>query len=143
MDPNATSPRARYLAIRVVFIAFLAGIVTLAIWSLPGGYSADLSQVGRGGNVVVQVHDHSLVSSTALMDSLNRVRGDYRGVIEFVVADMQVAAGQAFAQAHQVEAATLLLFARDGTRLGVVQGAHDPATLRGILNQVYRLPAAR
>ncbi|MCK7509915.1 MAG: hypothetical protein MZV70_41710 [Desulfobacterales bacterium] len=55
---------------------------------------------------------------------------------------MQIPAGRAFAQAHQAEAATLLLFAPDGARLAVVQGAHDPAELRGILNQVYRLPAS-
>ncbi|MCK7509916.1 MAG: hypothetical protein MZV70_41715 [Desulfobacterales bacterium] len=54
----------------VLFIAFLAGIVGLAVWSLPSGYSADVSQVGQGRNVVVQVHDHNLVSSTNLMNSL-------------------------------------------------------------------------
>lgn len=142
MEKTDPAPRSGFRPAKLLFVAFLAGIVAVAIWSLPRGYSADLSRVGQGHNVVVHVHDHYLVSSTALMDSLNRLRRDYAGVVEFVVADMQVPAGRDFAERHRTEAATLLLFAPDGTRLGVVQGAHEPAELRAILNQVYRLPGA-
>ena len=141
MQDNTVSPRSRPHWIKLLFLVLLAGIVGLAIWNLPRGYSTDLSRIGQGGNVVVQVHDHGLVSSTALMESLNKVRHDYEGVIEFVVADLQIPAGRAFAQTHNAEAATLLLFAPDGTRLGVVQGAHEPVVLRRILDQVYRLSA--
>jgi len=126
MDPNATSPRARYLAIRVVFIAFLAGIVTLAIWSLPGGYSADLSQVGQAGTSWSRC-TINLVSSTALMDSLNRVRVT-TGVIEFVVA--HAGRRRPASPGPPGRGATLLLFGPDGTRLGWCRSAHDPATLR-------------
>lgn len=137
--PNDTvPPRFRFLSIKLVFVVFLAGLVGLAIWNLPRGYSTDLSRIGQGGNVVVQVHDHGLVNSTALMESLNRVRHDYKGVIEFAVADLQIPQGRAFAESHDAEAATLLLFAPDGTRLGVVQGAYEPVVLRRILDQVYR-----
>ncbi len=139
MQDNSVSPRARSRWIKPLFLVLLAGIVGLAIWNLPRGYSTDLSRIGQGGNVVVQVHDHGLVSSTTLMESLNKVRHDYEGVIEFVVADLQIPAGRAFAQTHNAEAATLLLFAPDGTRLGVVQGAHEPVVLRRILDQIYRL----
>lgn len=138
MQDNTVSPRSRPHWIKLLFLVLLAGIVGLAIWNLPRGYSTDLSRIGQGGNVVVQVHDHGLVSSTTLMESLNKVRHDYEGVIEFVVADLQIPAGRAFAQTHNAEAATLLLLAPDGTRLGVVQGAHEPAVLRRILDQAYR-----
>ena len=138
MQDNTVSPRSRPHWIKLLFLVLLAGIVGLAIWNLPRGYSTDLSRIGQGGNVVVQVHDHGLVSSTTLMESLNKVRHDYEGVIEFVVADLQIPAGRAFAQTHNAEAATLLLFAPNGTRLGVVQGAHEPVVLRKILDQVYR-----
>jgi hypothetical protein len=138
MQHTTVSPRSRSRWIKLLFLVLLAGIVGLAIWTLPRGYSTDLSRIGQGGNVVVQVHDHGLVSSTTLMESLNKVRHDYEGVIEFVVADLQIPAGRAFAQTHNAEAATLLLFAPDGTRLGVVQGAHEPVVLRQILDQVYR-----
>jgi hypothetical protein len=138
MQHTTVSPRSRSRWIKLLFLVLLAGIVGLAIWTLPRGYSTDLSRIGQGGNVVVQVHDHGLVSSTTLMESLNKVRHDYEGVIEFVVADLQIPAGRAFAQTHNAEAATLLLFAPDGTRLGVVQGAHEPVVLRRILDQVYR-----
>lgn len=138
MENTPATPGPRFRPVKLLLVAFLAGLVAVAIWSLPRGYSADLSQVGQGRNVVVHVHDHYLVSSTALMNSLNRLRRDYAGEVEFVVADLQVPDGRAFAERHRAEAATLLLFAADGTRLGVVQGAHDPAELRAILNQVYR-----
>lgn len=138
MQDSTVSPRSRPHWIKLLFLVLLAGIVGLAIWNLPRGYSTDLSRIGQGGNVVVQVHDHGLVSSTTLMESLNKVRHDYEGVIEFVVADLQIPAGRAFAQTHHAEAATLLLFAPNGTSLGVVQGAHEPVVLRKILDQVYR-----
>ena len=92
---------------------------------------------------MVQVHDHNLVNSTHLMENLSKVRGEYQGIIEFVVADLNLAEGQAFAKAHKAEPSTLLFFAPDGNRVGSVEGAQTPDGLRNILNNVFYLPASK
>ncbi len=122
----------------VVSILVFLGIV---VWNMPRGYSTDLAQIGKGKNIVVLVHDHYLVSSTQLMENLNPLRANYTGAVEFIVADLQVAAGQAFARTHNAEATTLLFFAPDGTPLKKVQGVQETAALRNALNRVFQLPA--
>ena len=138
----ATTKKSR-LSTNVIIAVFVAGTIGLAIWNLPRGYSVDLSQVGKGKNIVVQVHDHNLVNSTHLMESLSKVRGEYDGVIEFVVADLNLAEGQAFAKMHKVDPATLLFFTPDGNHLGNVQGVQTPDALRNILNKAFNLPASK
>ncbi len=140
---TATIPKKSRLTMNVVIAIFMAGIIGLAIWNLPRGYSVDLSQVGKGKNVVIQVHDHNLVNSTHLMENLSKVRGEYDGVIEFVVADLNLAEGQAFAKMHKVDPATLLFFTPDGNHLGSVQGVQSPDALKNLLNTAFNLPASK
>lgn len=139
--PSITPKKSPFTKLFVV--AFVLGLMALIVWKLPRGYSNDLTQIGNGKNIVVQVHDHDLVNSAGLMDNLNKIRNEYKGIIEFVVADLKIAEGQAFAQAHNVEAVTLLFFAPNGTLLGTVQGVPDLNTLRGTLNQAFNLPTTK
>lgn len=146
MDPmeknTFATPKKSRVTTNVLIAVFMAGIIGLGIWNLPRGYSADLSQIGKGKNVVVLVHDHNLVNSTHLMESLSKVRSEYNGIIEFVVADLDLAEGQAFAKKHKVAPTTLLFFTPDGTDLGNVQGVQAPDALRNILNTAFKLPAS-
>ncbi len=141
-NTTAMPPRKSPFA-KVITIAFVLGLMGLIVWNLPRGYSNDLTQVGQGKNIVVQVHDHDLVNSAGLMDNLNKIRNDYKGAVEFIVADMKIAEGQAFATAHNVAAVTLLFFAPDGTLLGTVSGVPDLDTLRNTVNQAFNLPTAQ
>lgn len=136
---NVTTSKKSRLTTNVVIAVFMASIIGLAIWNLPRGYSVDLSHIGKGKNVVVQVHDHNLVNSTHLMDNLSKVRGEYEGIIEFVVADLNIIEGQTFAQVHKVDPATLLFFTPNGKHLGNVEGVQTPEALRNILNQTFNL----
>jgi thioredoxin-like negative regulator of GroEL len=139
MQNNTVVPRNKSHLNIVIMVVFGLVVLGLVFWNLPRGYSADLSQIGKGKNIMVMVHDHYLVDSTRLMENLDRLRADYAGVVEFVVADMQVAEGQAFAKAHDVGATTLVFFSPDGTVLGSVQGLRAIDTLRATLNQVFHL----
>jgi thioredoxin-like negative regulator of GroEL len=140
--PNTTAaPRKKSHLTTVVMVVFSVAVLGLVFWNLPRGYSADLSQIGKGKNIVVYVHDHYLVDSTRLMENLDKLRADYAGVVEFVVADLQVAEGQTFAKAHNAGATTLLFFSPDGSPLGSVQGMQEVGTLRDTLNQIFRLPS--
>ena len=138
----APSPKKSSL-LNVVIVVVMLSIVGLAIWSLPRGYSTDLLQIGKGKNIVVQVHDHSSVSSVHLMESLHQVRTEYTGLIEFVVADLNTAEGQAFAKTQNVNSTTLIFFAPNGTRIGIVQGAQEVGILRSTLSQVFNLPSPK
>ncbi len=142
MQNNAATPRKKSQLTNVLMVVFILAVLGTVLWNLPRGYSTDLVQIGKGQNIVVLVHDHYLVSSTRLMDNLNPLRTGYAGVVEFMVADLQVPEGQAFAKAQNAEATTLLFFAPDGTLLGRVQGVQETAVLRDMVNQLFHLPAS-
>jgi thioredoxin-like negative regulator of GroEL len=138
---TAATRRKKSPLVKVLVVVSILVFLGIVVWNLPRGYSTELAQIGRGKNVVVLVHDHYLVSSTQLMENLNPLRANYAGVVEFVVADLQLAAGQVFAKTHNAEATTLLFFSPDGTPLKKVQGVQDTAALRDTLSQVFQLPA--
>ena len=143
MEKNTfATPKKSRVTTNVLIAVFMSGIIGLGIWNLPRGYSADLSQIGKGKNVAVLVHDHNLVNSTHLMENLSKVRSEYNGIIEFVVADLDLAEGQAFAKHHKADPATLLFFTPDGNHLGSVEGVQSPDALRNILNKAFNLPAS-
>jgi thioredoxin-like negative regulator of GroEL len=143
MNSTSSLPTKKSPLAKLITGAFVLGLMALIVWKLPRGYSNDLTQIGQGKNIVVQVHDHDLVNSAGLMDNLNKIRNEYKGIIEFVVADLKTAEGQAFAQAHNVEAVTLVFFAPDGSVLGTVQGVPGLDPLRGALARAFNLPAAQ
>jgi hypothetical protein len=124
----------------VIGLALLA-LIGAVIWSLPHGYSTDLSAIGKGQNTVVLVHDHGVVHSLDVMHVLDSIRADYSGRIEFLVADLHTSQGQAFAQRQDVGPATLLLFGPDGRRLRTVtvDGADGAETLRQAFSEAFQL----
>lgn len=143
MENNTAPPVKKSPIGKVIIAIFILGMLWLVVANLPRGYSRDLSQIGKGKNVVVQVHDHNLVGSIDLMESLNTLRPEYAGSVEFVVADLLTPAGQAFASTHNVSAVTLVFFAPDGTQRGTVQGVQELSSLRNSLNEAFNLPVAR
>jgi len=143
MESNSVPSAKKSPVIKVVSALLVLGLLWLAVSNLPRGYSRDLTQIGKGKNVVVQVHDHNLVGSIDLMETLNKVRPEYAANVEFVVADLLTPEGQAFATNHNVSSVTLVFFAPDGTQRGVVKGAQDINTLRSSLDQAFNLPAAK
>lgn len=142
MENNTASAKKSPIG-KVIIAIFILGMLWLVVANLPRGYSRDLSQIGKGKNVVVQVHDHNLVGSIDLMESLNTLRPEYAGSVEFVVADLLTPEGRAFASTHNVSAVTLVFFAPDGTQRGTVQGVQELSSLRNSLNEAFNLPVAR
>lgn len=143
MENNTAPPVKKSPIGKVIIAIFILGMLWLVVANLPRGYSRDLSQIGKGKNVVVQVHDHNLVGSIDLMESLNTLRPEYAGSVEFVVADLLTPEGRAFASTHNVSAVTLVFFAPDGTQRGTVQGVQELSSLRNSLNEAFNLPVAR
>lgn len=139
IDPAARSsvkPKSR-LGIKLLVAVLLLGLTGAMIALLPRGYSQDLSIIGKGGNVVVQVHDHDKVGSLELMNALNSLRADYESRVTFLVADLYTPQGKQFAEKHNVPMTALLFFAPNGERLKTLYGQQDAETIRETLKEEF------
>lgn len=138
---NDTSPaavhRARWLKWPLILLA-LAGVGAFLWQALPGGaYPTDLSRVGAGRPVLVLAHDTNYVGSAEVMELMNGIRGDYDGRVDFLVAHLALADAQVFAERHAARDGTVLLFAADGRRVGVVHMPQNADELRRALAQAF------
>lgn len=132
MDKKKSARWPKFVAIGLILV--LLGIF---VWSLPRGYSVDLSRIGKGGDVVVLVHDQGIMASDRLMQVVDTVRSGYEGRVEFLVADLNLPAGREFAKVHGVESATLIFFGPDGRKLKTLRGLQDEGALRDALNRDF------
>lgn len=123
----------KLLAIVIIVIA-----ITIAIWNLPQGYNTDLTLIGKGKPAAVQVFDSNSSPSLELMDAVNHVRGDYKGRVEFLLADLNSDAGRSFAATQGVAPPALILFGPDGTRLAAVGAKQDADSLKKLFTDTFR-----
>jgi hypothetical protein len=116
----------------------LAGVGAFLWQALPrGAYPTDLSRVGAGRPVLVLAHDTNYVGSAEVMELMNGLRGDYAGRVDFLVAHLALADAQAFAARHAASDGTVLLFAADGRRVGVLHQPQSADELRRALAQAF------
>lgn len=92
--------------------------------------------MGQGTPTLVLIFEDGYIAGGEVMDRLNRVRADYAGRVDFLVANVKTPSGAAFAQRHGVQDGAVLLFSDDGRRLGVLHQP-DSARLRAALEQAY------
>lgn len=109
------------------------------IAAMPRGYSVNLTTIGQGLPAVVQVYDDNSVRSHELMEAFNKIRDDFDGRVEFLLADLSLPAGQRFAQQYNAQAMTIVFFAADGTVLHTLSAPQKPAQLRDAIVQVFAL----
>jgi len=127
----------RWLKWPVILLA-LVGVGALLWQALPGaGYPTDLSRVGAGRPVLVLAHETNSVGSAEVMEQMNGIRADYAGRVDFLVADLVLPDAQAFAERHAARQGTVLLFAADGRRVGVLHMPQTAAELRRALAQAF------
>jgi hypothetical protein len=124
---------------RLLLIALAVVAVAGLIWrQLPSGtYATDLSRIGAGRPVVVLAQDPNFAGGLAVMELLNKVRGDYAERVEFLVAPLVLPEGRAFGERHAVGDGSVLLFAADGSRVGVLPHPKTTDELRRALNQAF------
>lgn len=139
---NAASPPKKSPIIAIIVTILVLGTLWLGVSNLPRGYSRDLSQIGKGKNVAVLVHDHNLMGSVEFMETLNKLRPEYATSVEFIVADLTSPEAQTFAATYNVSSVTLVFFAPDGTQRGTARGTSDLAALRNSLNEAFHLQAS-
>jgi len=75
----------------------------------------------------------------AVMELMNGIRGDYAEQVEFLVAHLGMADAQEFASRHAARDGTVLLFAGDGSRVGVLHQPRSTGELHRALAQAFSL----
>ncbi|WP_298843506.1 thioredoxin family protein [uncultured Roseobacter sp.] len=86
----------------------------------------DLSRIGQGKPVVVQVHDPQCPTCTALQKQARRALKNFGECdLVYLVADIKTDEGQRFAVEHNVPHVTLLFFDGDGQRVQTLSGMHS------------------
>jgi NAD(P)H-hydrate repair Nnr-like enzyme with NAD(P)H-hydrate dehydratase domain len=94
----------------------------------------DLTRVGQGKPSVVQIHDPSCPTCTALQRETRKAMKQFGECdVVFLVADISQDQGRKFAVQHGVGHVTLLLFDADGNRTQTLQGMRHRAELETIL----------
>ena len=134
---HENSPTSRRWWPTLAIAAFVIGFIALAVALLPRGYSQDFSIIGKGGNVMVLVHDHNVVQSMDTMNAMNEVRDEYAGRVKFLVADKYVAEGAQFAQTYGVGSIGLVFFAPNGEVIRILDTTQDAESLRKNLNRAF------
>ena len=123
---------------KFIIVGATALLLAVFMWTLPRGFSTDLSLIGKGNNVAVLVHDQGMMGSEQLMRVVNDLRSQYEPQTTFIVADINTPSGRAFANAHGTQSGTLLLFGPRGDKLATLYGPQDQAKLRDSFDQLFR-----
>lgn len=120
-----------------IIVGAVALLLGVFVWTLPRGYSIDLTLIGKGNNVAVLVHDQGMIGSEQLMRVVSNLRSQYEPQTTFIVADINTPSGKAFADAHGIQSGTLLLFGASGDKLATLYGPQDEAELRDSFDQLF------
>ena len=97
----------------------------------------DLSLIGKGENIIVQIHDPGWGSCRELKRVVNSLKPEYTGKIRFILADLNSREGRWFAEYHNVSRVTLLFFKPDGTKITSLSGELDANNLRNVFDRVF------
>ncbi len=97
----------------------------------------DLSRIGNGIPTIVQIHDPQCPMCRALQkETRSALKNFGEGELDYVVADIRTAEGQAFATEHGVQHVTLLLFNKNGVLKNVLQGQRSSRELRTVFQNL-------
>ncbi len=120
-------------------LTIIALLVALAISSLPRIIPSDFSVVGKGNNAVVLVYDPNVLRSTEITSAMNAIRDDYKGDIEFLVAQLGSPTGRELSAAFGLDTVALIFFDGNGKVLQILHSSQDAASLRHNVTLIFKL----
>ena len=94
----------------------------------------DLSIIGDGHPVLVQIHDPQCPRCRTLLSSVESVLKDYPS-LKFRIANIKTGSGSVFAGRHGVSNVTLLLFNPNGEKIDTGVGFQDKDEVREFIAQ--------
>lgn len=119
----AKSMMNRRNALKLLIAVPVAGAAGAAIhrYDVQNRGLHDLTPIGEGSPVVVQIHDPACQLCRRLMNNTRKALKNYDNVI-FRVADVTTTEGKTFQQEHRAETVSLIVFDATGKRIDTVQG---------------------
>lgn len=124
----------RFVTLAVVSFAVVVGVVVLLAGGIGTPISSDLSVVGKGKPALVLVYENYSPAGGEALNRLGQVKEDYASRINFVVADLGVPDGQAFADRHQLADGQAMFLTSDGRPLQAVSIPAEEGALRSLLD---------
>ncbi|SFP51941.1 hypothetical protein SAMN05216419_100541 [Nitrosomonas cryotolerans] len=134
-NPSNTS---RNIWPKLITFVFILLTIVAAVMLLPRGFSQDVSQIGKGTNAVVLVHDNNIIQSGETMAAMNEIRDIYTARIEFIIADIKTPSGKAFADTYALSPTALTFFSADGEKLQTLYSPQTGETLKNNLNTIFK-----
>jgi hypothetical protein len=118
-------------AASLVALVGLGYLLTKVAWQPIGN---DLSVIGKGKPVLVLVYENYSPTGGDALNRLSRVKNDYDSRLDFVVADLGVPEGDAFANRHQMVNGQAMFIKQDGQPLWIRSIPADELALRSQLD---------
>lgn len=122
------------LAAAAVVVIVILGIGYFLMTGSARPMSTDLSVIGKGKPVLVLVYENYTPSGAEALASLKKVRGDYESRVEFVVADLGVPDGRAFAEGNGLDNSQVMLMGPAGKPLTKSFLPADERSVRELLD---------
>ncbi len=122
------------VAATTAVLVTLIGLGYLLMVGVGKPVSTDLSVIGEGKPVLVLVYENYSPRSTDALSRLQQVMDDYEPRMAFVVADLGVPQGRAFASRHQLESGQAVFLKPDGEPLQALNIPTDESDLRNRLD---------
>ncbi|MDX1569697.1 MAG: hypothetical protein R3200_04365 [Xanthomonadales bacterium] len=116
--------------------AVLAGLVFLVTVGIGSPVSTDLSAIGKGKPALVLAYENYSPAGGEALNRMGQVKGDYESRIEFLVADLGVPAGQAFADRHRLDNGQAMFLTPDGRPLRAMSIPAEEQALRTLLDSL-------
>ena len=112
----------------------LAGLVFILAAGVGKPISTDLSAIGQGKPALVLAFENFSPAGQDAMSRLNEVRSQYDSRLEFIVADLGVPQGKAFAERHQLSNGQAMFMLPDGSPLRAMHIPAEAQALRSLLD---------
>jgi len=124
----------KMIAVTAASLVALVGLGYLFVTGIGKPVSTDLSVIGKGKPVLVLVYENYSPASVDALGRLNKVMDDYDSRLDFVVADLGVPQGRAFADRNQLISGQAMFLKQDGKPLRATTIPADEQELRSSLD---------
>lgn len=134
---SATSIMTRRNALKALIALPVVGAAGAAIhrYDVQNRGLHNLTIIGQGKPVVVQIHDPSCPLCRRLMNNSRQALKDQDNVL-FRVADVTTGNGGEFQRQHNASTVSLLLFNADGQKVDTIQGVTSVNELKNRFNNL-------
>lgn len=117
---------------------WIPGVVVLffglILWLIPNRDEIGVSEIGQGRATVVLVHDPESDDSTTLVSTLEQVRNILPLDLTWLVVDVDSGDGRRFAEHHDIEPPSVMLFSPLGKCLTTLSGTGIVTALQTALS---------